>query len=205
MPFEGIVQSELASADPGVVMSLDQVDLPDKALDCPTTEKLIKAIYACPNGVIRMSTDMEGLVETSTNLAIIKTEGSQVLIQSLLRSSVDSARDDLKNRFSCVFDLAGATVGFDGEYPGWKPNMDSPVLKASQEVYQGLYGKIPEIKAIHAGLECGLLGGVYPNWDMISFGPTIRFPHSPDEKVNIETVEKFWTFLKALLAAVPEK
>jgi dipeptidase D len=105
--------------------------------------------------------------------------------------------------FASVFTLAGANIAFDGEYPGWKPNMGSAILKAAREVYQNLYGKIPEIKAIHAGLECGILGGVYPNWDMLSIGPTIRFPHSPDEKVNIETVQKFWDFLVKILEEAP--
>lgn len=203
--FEKTVQTELASADPGVEMKLEKVNLPENVLDADTTSRLIKAIYSCPNGVIRMSTDMEGLVETSTNLAIIKTENKGVNIICLLRSSVDSARENLKNQFTCVFELAGAKVEFDGEYPGWKPNMDSQILKISQMVYKDMYGKIPEIKAIHAGLECGLLGGVYPNWDMMSFGPTIRFPHSPDEKVNIETVKKFWDFLVELMKNAPKK
>ncbi|MEA1878483.1 MAG: aminoacyl-histidine dipeptidase [Bacteroidota bacterium] len=203
--YEKDVQSELSSADPGVQLTLEEVDQPSGVMDGNTTSKLIKAIYACPNGVVRMSMDMEGLVETSTNLAIVKTNNSGVDIQCLLRSSVDSAREDLKNKFVCVFELAGAKIGFDGEYPGWKPNMDSPILKASQKVYQDMYGTIPEIRAIHAGLECGLLGGVYPNWDMLSFGPTIRFPHSPDEKVNIETVVKFWDFLVEILKNAPKK
>ncbi len=203
--FEKNVQSELSSADPGAKLTLENVEQATSVIDKDTTDRLIKAIYACPNGVVRMSMDMEGLVETSTNLAIVKSNDSGVDIQCLLRSSVDSAREDLKNKFNCVFELAGAKIGFDGEYPGWKPNMDSPILKASQKVYQDMYGKIPEIRAIHAGLECGLLGGVYPNWDMLSFGPTIRFPHSPDEKVNIKTVVKFWDFLVGILKDAPEK
>jgi len=138
-------------------------------------------------------------------MAVIKSNNGVVDIQCLLRSSVDTAMVDLKNAFISVFDLAGAKIEFDGEYPGWKPNMDSKILKTMQGVYNDKYGKIPEIKGIHAGLECGLLGGVYPNWDMISFGPTIRFPHSPDEKVNIETVKKFWDFLLATLENIPEK
>ena len=104
-----------------------------------------------------------------------------------------------------VFDLAGATTELDGDYPGWKPNPDSAILKEMKEVYNNKFGKIPEIKAIHAGLECGLLGGVYPHWDMISFGPTIRHPHSPDEKVNIPSVQKFWDFLIETLKHVPVK
>jgi len=199
------VKKELSSADPGLETLFEETDLPANVMDDKTALNLIRSIYACPNGVVRMSTDMKGLVETSTNLAIVRTDGSQVKIQCLLRSSVDSAKEDLKNMFSCVFDLAGAEINFDGEYPGWKPNMDSAILKASQEVYNNLYGKIPEIKGIHAGLECGILGANYPHWDMISFGPTIRFPHSPDEKVDIATVDKFWNFLLAILAEAPVK
>ena len=148
---------------------------------------------------------MKGMVETSTNLAKVKSENGSITVLCLLRSSVDSAKEDLGEAISSVFQLAGAEVVLDGEYPGWKPNMDSPILKEMKSIYNNLYGKVPEIKAIHAGLECGLLGGVYPNLDMISFGPTIRFPHSPDEKVNIETVEKFWNFLVETLKEVPEK
>lgn len=168
-------------------------------------DDLINAIQACPNGVIRMSQDMQGLVETSLNLAVVKTEGHEVKALALLRSSVDSAKDDLESTLESLFLLAGAEVWFDGQYPGWKPNMQSDILQVMQQVYQKDFGKIPEIRAIHAGLECGILGSAYPNWDMISFGPTIRFPHSPDEKVNIESVEKFWNFLVATLKNAPKK
>ncbi|MFA6129171.1 MAG: aminoacyl-histidine dipeptidase [Bacteroidales bacterium] len=203
--FGKMVQNELSSADPGVKVQIQDTEKPSSVLTMDSASRLIRAIYGCPNGVIRMSTDMIGLVETSTNLAIVKSEEKEVFVKCLLRSSVDSAREDLKNMFSSVFTLAGAEIVFDGEYPGWKPNMDSAILKAAREVYQKLYGKIPEIKAIHAGLECGILGGVYPNWDMLSIGPTIRFPHSPDEKVNIGTVQKFWDFLVKILEEVPVK
>jgi dipeptidase D len=197
--FERTVKNELSSADPGVTVQFREIAAPSFVIDKESALRIIKVIYACPNGVIRMSTDMPGLCETSTNLAIVRTENKGLYIKCLLRSSVDSAREDLKNMFVSVFTLAGAEIGFDGEYPGWKPNMDSGVLKASKEVYMKYFGKTPEVKAIHAGLECGILGGVYPGWDMISFGPTIRFPHSPDEKVNIETVGKFWQFLTKLV------
>ncbi|MBL7970663.1 MAG: M20/M25/M40 family metallo-hydrolase, partial [Prolixibacteraceae bacterium] len=165
------------------------------------------AIVACPNGVIRMSDSMPGLVETSTNLAIVKSDSENkiVKIACLMRSSVDTARTELGSRMDSVFTLAGAEVKLTGGYPGWKPNMESPILKTMQEVYQAKFGRIPEIKAIHAGLECGILGGSYPHWDMISFGPTIRFPHSPDEKVNIESVGKFWEFLVETLKNIPVK
>jgi len=122
-----------------------------------------------------------------------------------MRSSVDSSKEALGDKVSGVFELAGAEVILSGAYPGWKPNPKSPILTVMQDVYKKKYGKTPEVKAIHAGLECGLLGGAYPNWDMISFGPTIRSPHSPDERVNIETVNKFWDFLVEVLKAVPVK
>lgn len=203
--FEKTVQNELAGVDPDVTVQIKEGAPSDWVMDAESSKRLIRAVLACPNGVIRMSTDMKGLVETSTNLAIIKTEGDSVFMMSLMRSSVDSAKESLKQVFQSVFGLANIRITFDGEYPGWKPNMDSPILKSGLKVYEERFGKVPEIKAIHAGLECGILGGAYPNWDMISFGPTIRFPHSPDEKVNIETVKRFYQFLLDLLQAIPEK
>ncbi|MBC8004732.1 MAG: M20/M25/M40 family metallo-hydrolase, partial [Verrucomicrobia bacterium] len=180
---------------------------PDYLIDEKTQVNLTHAVVACPNGVIRMSDSMAGLVETSTNLAIVKSDQTTktIDISCLMRSSVDTARGELGSRMESVFTLAGAEVTLKGGYPGWKPNMESPILKTMQKVYQNKYGRIPEIKAIHAGLECGILGGKYPNWDMISFGPTIRFPHSPDEKVHIESVGKFWDFLVETLKNIPAK
>ncbi len=203
--YEKIFKNEFSSIDPDLKLEAKPAEMPESVMDKVSQEKLLNTIYACPNGVVRMSTDMEGLVETSTNLAVIKLEGNEVKIQCLMRSSVDTAKEDLKNIFTSVFEPAGVEIVFDGEYQGWKPNMDSSILKIMQDVYNKKFGKVPEIKAIHAGLECGILGGVYPNLDMISFGPTIRFPHSPDEKVNIETVAKFWEFLLETLKAIPEK
>ncbi len=202
-----IIKAELSATEPNLKVTIEPADLPEKLIDKKTQVNLTRAIVACPNGVIRMSDSMEGLVETSTNLAIVKSDEENKTIEAacLMRSSVNSAKDDLGSRIKAVFNLAGAEVGFAGAYPGWKPNMDSPILKTMQEVYNNKFGKIPEIKAIHAGLECGILGGKYPNWDMISFGPTIRFPHSPDEKVNIATVQKFWDFLVVTLESIPKK
>lgn len=203
--YEAIYKAELSATEPNLQFKAQQADLPSALMDKASQWSLINAIYGCPNGVIRMSDSMEGLVETSNNLASVKTIDGEVKVSCLMRSSVDSAKDDLAAMLSSVFELAGADVQLTGGYPGWKPNMESPILKKMQETYQKLYGKIPEIKAIHAGLECGLLGGVYPNWDMISFGPTIRSPHSPDERVNVDTVQKFWDFLVATLKDVPVK
>jgi dipeptidase D len=203
--YEALFREEYGLVEPDLAFSVEPTTIPAFVMEEIVQDDLINAIQACPNGVIRMSHDMEGLVETSLNLAVVKTESHEVKALALLRSSVDSAKDDLESTLESLFLLAGAEVWFDGQYPGWKPNMQSAILQVMQKVYQQDFGKIPEIRAIHAGLECGILGSVYPNWDMISFGPTIRFPHSPDEKVNIESVEKFWDFLVATLKNAPKK
>ena len=202
-----VIKKELSATEPDMKVVAEETGLPAVSIDEKTQKNLTKAVIACPNGVIRMSDSMEGLVETSSNLAILKSDatGQTIAAACLMRSSVDSAKDELGERIKAVFELAGADVSFAGEYPGWKPDMDSLILKTMQKVYDKTFGKIPEIKAIHAGLECGIIGGKYPGMDMISFGPTIRFPHSPDEKVNIGSVEKFWDFLVATLENIPEK
>ncbi len=203
--YEEIYKSEFGTVEPDLLFTAEKTDLPASLIDEVTQDDLINGIIAAPNGVMRMSTDMEGLVETSTNLAIVKSNNGEVVVQSLMRSSVNTAIEALESKMESVFRLAGAEVSFGGQYPGWKPNLDSPILKTMQEVYNKKWGKVPEIKAIHAGLECGILGSAYPHWDMISFGPTIRFPHSPDEKVNIETVSLFWEYLVETLKNVPVK
>lgn len=199
------IAKELASVEPTLKVEVTPADTPASVIDPAVLLRVMNGVYACPNGVIRMSNEMPGLVETSNNLAIVKAANGTVTVMNLLRSSVDSAKDDLQQMIQSVFDLAGGESVFDGSYPGWKPNPDSPILKTMQEIYRKKYGNIPEIKAIHAGLECGILGGAYPGWDMISFGPTIRYPHSPDEKVNIATVVKFYDFLVETLGQIPVK
>jgi dipeptidase D len=199
------IRREYSAVEPDLKIEAVPVARPGKVIEPGLLLRFMNAIYACPNGVVRMSNEMEGLVETSNNLAIVKAEHGTISIMNLLRSSVDSAKDDLQQTIQCLFDLAGGTSVFDGSYPGWKPNPGSSILKTMQDIYHRKFGKIPEIKAIHAGLECGILGGAYPGWDMISFGPTIRYPHSPDEKVNIATVQKFWDFLIETLKNIPVK
>jgi dipeptidase D len=167
--------------------------------------RVIRTIYACPNGIYRMSDSMENLVETSSNLAIVKSENGVIKACALLRSSVDSAKEDFAEMMASVVELAGGNIEFAGGYPGWKPNMESPILNTMQTTYQKMFGRTPKVMAIHAGLECGLLGGVYKNWDMISFGPTIQNPHSPDERVNIPSVKLFWDYLVETLKNVPQK
>ena len=203
--YESIYKAELSLVEPGLSFTTEATEMPKSLIEEIVQDDLIDAVNACPNGVIRMSDSMPGLVETSTNLATVKSENGVIMVKCLLRSSVDSAKDDLAERIDSVFTLAGATVIFDGAYPGWKPNMDSAILKEMKAIYENKFGKVPEVKAIHDGLECGILGGAYPHWDMISFGPTMRFPHSPDEKVLIPTVEKFWDFLTETLKNAPVK
>jgi dipeptidase D len=203
--FHTIFANEFSATEPSLKMEAVKVAVPAKIMDDEAKVKVIKATFACPHGVERMSDAMPGLVETSNNLAIVKCAEGEYTVNCLVRSSVDSSKEGAMYKIGTIFDLIGANVSFDGAYPGWKPNMNSPILKTMQKTYQDLYGKIPEIKAIHAGLECGILGSGYPNWDMISFGPTIRFPHSPDEKVNIASVQKFWDYIVETLKNVPVK
>lgn len=203
--YLNIYKSEFSMTEPSLSFVAEKTVLPTTLIDEKTQFNLIRAAFGCPNGVVRMSDSVPGLVETSNNLARVVSDSNYVYAQCLLRSSVDSAKDALADKVASVFELSGAEVVFSGGYPGWKPNPSSPILTVMKDVYQKKYGKVPDVKAIHAGLECGLLGGVYPNWDMISFGPTIRFPHSPDEKVNIETVNKFWDYLVEVLKNIPAK
>ena len=205
---EGIckdVKAELSAVDPDANITLEKGAKGNTVIDAATALNLVKSVYACPNGVIRMSDAMPGLVETSSNLAIVHSENGVAQVKCLMRGSVDSGKDDLGVAITSVFELAGAKVELAGGYPGWKPNMDSAILKAMKEVYNNMYGVEPKVMAIHAGLECGILGGTYPNWDMISCGPTIRSPHSPDERVCIPTVEKWWNYVVEVLKNAPVK
>ena len=202
--FLEIVKAELSATEPNLKITIESATA-NSVMDTATQNNLINAVYGCPNGVMRMSDAMPGLVETSTNLAIVKSENGKASVSCLMRSSVDTAKDDLANMMDSIFMLAGAKCEFTGGYPGWKPNMDSAILNTMKDVYEKLYGRTPEIKAIHAGLECGIIGGIYPGLDMISCGPTIRFPHSPDEKVKIDTVDKWWKFLVETLKNIPKK
>jgi dipeptidase D len=197
------IKDELKNREPELKIEIVASNPVKRMMKKSLQKRLIGAVYACPNGVIRMSDDVPGLVETSTNLAIIKTEEKKIRVHCLLRSSVDSSKLALADRMRALFEMAGAKTEFAGSYPGWKPNMESAILKVMKKVYEKKFGVTPEVKAIHAGLECGLIGGVYPGLDMISFGPTIRHPHSPDEKVHIASVQKFWDYLTETLKNVP--
>ena len=200
----GWVKKELAKPEPDFFMKYEPVRMNPTVITEADTQKIINAVMIAPNGVIRMSKDMEGLVETSLNLAKMHTNGKKFIIQALLRSSVDTAKEALAERLVCLAELAGGTCQLTGAYPGWKPNMESGLLKTMKDTYKKLYGKEPAVVAIHAGLECGLLGGKYPDMEMISFGPTLNSPHSPDERANIESSKKFFDYLVAALGAMPK-
>ena len=203
---EGIYKAELNAKEPTLQVIAEATEIPAFVIDTCTQFRLTNAVLACPNGTVRMIDSMPDTVETSNNLAIVQSKDGKIVINTLLRSSVETAKDALAQAIQAVFELAKADkILFNGAYPGWKPNPDSAILKEMQEIYEQLYGKKPAIMAVHAGLECGILGSKYPNWDMISFGPTLCSPHSPDERVNIASVEKFWEYLKATLKNIPAK
>ncbi|MCP3667583.1 MAG: aminoacyl-histidine dipeptidase [Gammaproteobacteria bacterium] len=200
-----IYAAELSATEPGLLIDTIPEQVPNTWMESTAQQNLIDALSATPHGVCRMSDRMPGLVESSTNLAIVQVEEGKAEILSLVRSSIDSARNEICESIRCLFNLTGARTTFDGHYPGWKPNPDSPILALTKSVYEQTFDAPAEVGGIHAGLECGILGATYPDWDMISFGPTIRFPHSPDEQVDIPSVERFWKLLVAILEAIPEK
>jgi dipeptidase D len=179
--------------------------MPQWIIDEPTQYDLLNALYACPHGVIAMSKQIPGLVETSTNLASIKIiQDNQILVTTSQRSSIDSSRADIANMVESVFRLANANVVHTGGYPGWAPNTNSEILNITKKSYKNLFSVEPIVRAIHAGLECGLFLEKYPTLDMISFGPTIKGAHSPDERINIETTDKFWKLLLDVLENIPK-
>jgi dipeptidase D len=203
--YQKIYRNEFKDADPDITLVLKECDAPATLMNEGDQYRIIRGVYVCPHGVQRMSNSMPGLVETSNNLAIVRIIDGKFEVFCLTRSSVDTAKEATAWKIAAGFHLIDAEVKLTGSYPGWNPNMDSAILGTMQDTYKKLYGRIPEIKAIHAGLECGIIMGAYPKLDSISFGPTIRYPHSPDEKVEIETVGKFWNFLTATLKNAPKQ
>jgi dipeptidase D len=199
------IGKEFDSIEPELKIVLNPSDLPELVMELEVQQPLLKALRAAHNGVYRMSPDIEDLVETSNNLARVLIENGQIHIGCLTRSSVDSSKMDLAQTLKATFELAGCAVEFSGDYPGWTPNMKASILKVLKDLYVQLNGSEPHVAACHAGLECGILGTHYPNMEMISFGPNIKGAHSPDERAQISSVQKFWVFLKAILAAIPEK
>jgi dipeptidase D len=200
------LQTEFASIEKELKIVLNPiVSSAAKAVSPEDLPKIIDSIYACHNGVFRMSPDIEGLVEASSSLARVIVGNGKFTTQSLQRSSVESTKEDVANAIRACFELAGCEVIQGGDYPGWQPNKDSEILTIMSDLYVQRYNEQPQVKACHAGLECGILLQHLPNVDMISFGPNIRAAHSPDEKVQISSVQKFWDYLLEVLQLIPKK
>jgi len=199
------VRQSLGAIETDIEMLLISPETFDECWTPATQNTILRALNACPNGVIRMSDDIEGIVETSLNLGVMRSKGNKFVAMTLIRSLHDDGRLDAQTMVRSVFELAEANIEFSGAYPGWKPDTSSALMQTVRDTYHSLFNKVPEIMVIHAGLECGLFKTAYPGWDMVSFGPTIKFPHSPDEKVQITTVEQYWQLLLAVLANIPEK
>jgi dipeptidase D len=194
---------ELHTTEPDLKFSAEKTGFPAMVLESGLQAMLLNALYACPHGVIAMSRDIPNFVETSTNLASVKIRDGEVLVTTSQRSSVDSSKKDIADMVASVFTMAGAEVEHSSGYPGWAPNPDSAVLRISVEAYRRLFGQEPKVLAIHAGLECGLIGAIYPGMDMVSFGPTIKGAHSPDERLNIPSTVKFWELTLEILRNIP--
>ena len=203
--YAALFNEEYKATENTIKVELTVVSLPEGLIPEEIQDDFVNAITACPNGVFRFIPEIPDIVETSTNLSIINATCELIEVKCLLRSSVDSKKEELASMMESVFALAGAKIEFTGGYSGWNPNLKSPILNTMSEMYKSKFGKVAAVKVIHAGLECGILGATEPRLDMVSFGPTIRHPHSPDEKVNIASVQKFWDFLIATLEHIPVK
>jgi dipeptidase D len=198
-------KSLLQQADPEVEIHCEGTEMPDFCIDPEIQNSLFAAVLDCPNGVMAWHKDLPGVVATSSSLASIKSDGEYVNIECLTRGAVDADRDVVAQNIAALFRKHNACVEHHGAYPGWQPDTRSTIVATMKQVYLETFDKAPEVKVIHAGLECGILGATYPHWEMISFGPTIRHPHSPDEKVNIESVGRFWEFLVSTLERIPAR
>jgi dipeptidase D len=199
-----ILKAEYKVTDAHLDISLEQTETPEKVIDKDFQDKLLRAVYCCPNGIYRMSPEINGLVQSSNNLARILLQDGDCSIQCLTRSSVDSEKNDLVNVITSAFELMNATVTTTNGYPGWRPEPEAAIIKLMSALHEELFGESAHVNAVHAGLECGILGTNYPDMQMISFGPNIYGAHSPDERVQISSVQKFWKFLLETLKRIPE-
>jgi len=199
------IKFEYKTTEQNLIIEIVKSELPSKVMDLGVQEGLLRAIYAAHNGVYRMSADMENLVETSNNIARVIVKDGEISIQNLTRSSVESSKFDLANALRSAFELFGCEVTFAGSYPGWTPNVKSEILDVLTSIYEKQNGSKPHVVACHAGLECGILGTNYPEMDMISFGPTIKGAHSPDERASISSAQKYWKFVLEILENIPVK
>lgn len=199
------LKAEHGTTDPNLKLTLESTTIPGNIPSSDFQDKLLRSLRACPNGIYRMSPDISSLVQTSNNLARVLVKDGSYSIQCLTRSSVDSEKTDLAEAIAATFELLGAKVDFSGSYPGWTPKPGSDIVKLMSDLYRKMFNDEPHVNACHAGLECGILGTNYPDMEMISFGPNIRGAHSPDEKVQISSVQKYWKLLLETLQRIPEK
>lgn len=199
------IKTELKTMEPELQIVVSACETPEKMMDLGVQEGVTRAIYAAVNGVFRMSADIPDLVETSNNIARVIIKEGNITIKCLTRSSVESSKVDLANTLRAAFELTGCEVDCSGDYPGWAPNMDSSILKVLDGLYEKINGEKAHVAACHAGLECGILGQNYPEMEMISFGPTIKGAHSPDERASISSAQKYWKFVLAILKNIPKK
>ncbi len=199
------IKKELKTMEPDLEILVTKTETPEKIMDLGVQEGVTRAIYAALNGVYRMSADIPELVETSNNIARVTIKDGEIEIACLTRSSVESSKLDLANTLRATFELTGCEVEFSGDYPGWTPNMDASILKVVTNVYERLNNEKPHVAACHAGLECGILGQNYPDMEMISFGPNIKGAHSPDERAQISSAQKYWKFVLEILKDIPKK
>jgi dipeptidase D len=202
--FSSEIKNELRVTEPDMTFAIESAEMPEHVMNSALQADLLDALYACPHGVIAMSREIPGFVETSTNLASVKFIDKKIVITTSQRSSVESSKKDVADMVASVFYLMQADVVHSEGYPGWKPNPDSEVLRISVEAYRRLFKQDPEVLAIHAGLECGLVGAIYPGMDMVSFGPTIKGAHSPDERLDIASTVKFWELTLEILRNIPK-
>jgi dipeptidase D len=199
------ILEEFATVEPGIQINIENSTSSDKAISEADSKKVILTLKALHNGVYRMSPDVADLVEASNNVARVELKGGELKILNLTRSSVDSSKYSVAEQLKSVAELAGMNVEFSGSYPGWKPKPGSEIVQLMEKLYIEKFTEKPHVVACHAGLECGIIGANYPEMEMVSFGPTIRGAHSPDEKANIPSTQKFWNFLKDILANIPQK
>jgi dipeptidase D len=203
--IEDILRNEYKTTDPNLAISIEDVNVPVQVMNAEFQQKMLRAIYACPNGIYRMSPDIAGLVQTSNNLSRVLIKDGTYSLQCLTRSSVETEKEDLKTAIGSAFELMGASLAYAGSYPGWQPRPDAPIIQLMSGLYVELFKEKPNVDAVHAGLECGILGTNYPDMQMISFGPNILGAHSPDERVQVSSVQKFWTYLLETLKRIPKK
>lgn len=199
------LKAEWGTKEPGIQLSAESTDTPNRVMTKEFQKKLTTSLYASPHGPIRYSPDIDDLVQTSTNLATIDTRDNEIFVLTSQRSSVETEKTDMATMVRAAFELGGAVVKHSDGYPAWQPNIESPILNTAKNIFTEVFGKEPKIEAIHAGLECGLVGEKYPGIDMISFGPNLKDVHSPDEKLQISTVQNCWKLLLEIVKNIPDK